>query len=841
MKLSKLILLAFLLPQVLWARDIQLREGWLLNGTYNATVPSTVMGVLTANGEYPGILEGLAYKDIDKTRFDAPFIYSREFSLTPEDLKGNVFLNLDGISYRANIRLNGKLIADKNTIYGSYRRFQLDITNEVKELNKLEIEVFRAQKGEPNAGYVDWNPRPVDSSMGIFRPVTIHTCGDVLLENLGVNSEVNTATLSEAWLHLSVDAINLSQEEVKGELVGKFEEREFRYPVSLKSGEKKTICLDAGDIAAFHVINPRLWWCRQMGNPELYHMDLKFEVSSQPTDVCETSFGIREIGSYYTREGFMGFQLNGKPVLIRGGGWTDDIFMRDTEERYITQLDYVCDMNLNAIRLENIWGTSQFLFDQCDQKGILVLPGWTCHWEWDSYLGKKCDKNYGGMTSPEDVILMGQYFTDQILWLRNHPSIICWFVGSDMLPLPELERNYREILRQFDKSRPLVTSAKKMNSLISGSSGMKMEGPYNYVAPSYWYDCKAPGGAVGFNTETGIGAQLPQRESLIKMLGEPPWPISEVWNYHCTASNTSMGKVELLKDAVEGRYGEATTLNDFLKKADLINYDGTRAMFEAFRAKEPSTTGIIQWMLNPARPGLYWQLYDHYLVPNAAYYSVKKGNESLQLINDYNGNIIGVNATPEVAKATALLQIYDIKGKLIQTESKEVELTPRKPLKVFRLPEIKDNAFLFLELKVADGTLYQNNYVLSSSPDVSDWEKSDWIATPVKKHADFHALATLDKVKPVVKTIVEKNKLTIFIENNSPVVVFFMRLALKNKAGELIVPAYYSDNYLTLKPGSSSSITCFIPDIKWEKGTCLVLEGWNTDEVKIPLKYIKKK
>ena len=132
----------FKITPTIAAKDIPLTDGWLLNGKYKATVPSTIMGVLTANGEYPNILEGLAYKDIDRSRFDQPFIYSKEFELTTKDLEDHIFLQLDGISYRANIYLNGKLVADKNTIYGAYRRHTLDITKYAQAFNKLEIEVF---------------------------------------------------------------------------------------------------------------------------------------------------------------------------------------------------------------------------------------------------------------------------------------------------------------------------------------------------------------------------------------------------------------------------------------------------------------------------------------------------------------------------------------------------------------------------------------------------------------------------------------------------------------------------------------------------------------------------
>jgi exo-1,4-beta-D-glucosaminidase len=262
MKIFKLLFLFILFPLHITAKEIPLTDGWLLKGKYNATVPSTIMGVLTANGEYPGILEGLSYKDIDRTRFDQSFIYSKEFELTTEDLKENIFLQLDGISYRANIYLNGKLVADKNTIYGAYRRHTLDITKYAQATNKLEIEVFRAQKGEPNAGYVDWNPRPADESMGLFRPVSIHTCGDVLVQNLGVSSQVNTSTLKEAWLQVSADVTNMTDHPIQGKIVGKFDGKTFTYPIALTAREKKTIRLNTDMVPDLHVIEPRLWWCR---------------------------------------------------------------------------------------------------------------------------------------------------------------------------------------------------------------------------------------------------------------------------------------------------------------------------------------------------------------------------------------------------------------------------------------------------------------------------------------------------------------------------------------------------------------------------------------------------
>lgn len=821
------------------AKVIPLHDGWVLQGKYKATVPSTVMGVLTDNGEYPGLLEGTAYKNIDRTRFDVPWTYTRTFRLSPAELAGHVILQLDGISYRANVRLNGQLIADSTEICGTYTRHTLDITEKVKNVNLLEIEVSRARAGEPNAGYVDWNPRPADESLGIIRPVSIITCGDVMLKDPSVMSEVNATTLQEAWLQLSVGVRNFSQCEISGFLRGSFDGRSFQVPVTLKGGEEKLLNLTSDAVPQLYVMNPKLWWCHNMGTPTLYRMKLEFVSRERIEDSFTFRFGIREIGDFFTEEGNRGFTLNGRRVLVRGAGWTDDIFMRDTPKTYRLQLGYVSDMNLNAIRMENIWGNSQDVFELCDSLGIMVLPGWTCHWEWEEYLGKPCDELYGGMTSDKDIRLMVRYLHDQVLWLRRHPSIICWFVGSDKIPCMPLEEKYRRLLRRIDPSRPYITSAKKLETQLSGTAGMKMAGPYDYVGPSYWYSCKAPGGAIGFNTETGIGAQLPQRESLERMLGKNPWPISSVWGYHCTASASSMGKLDKLQEVVEARYGTPQNLYDFLHKADLANYESTRAMFEAFRVNIPKTTGIIQWMLNAARPGLYWQLYDHYLVPNASYYSVRKGNAPLQLIYDYGRKrIVAVNETFQSETLTAEAKLYSLGGDCIGSEQKTFNAESFAVEDVFPLPEFSGNAFLFLYLKDRQGHVIAcNDYALTADMDVYDWDASDWVSTPISHYADYRSLSEMPTATVAMEvdrqTTGGKTVLTIRLTNQSGIVAFFLRMALTDKQGCLVVPAHYTDNYVSLEPHTERKITCTIEGGRQEKYN-LLLDGWNVK------KYILK-
>ncbi len=816
------------------ARTIELSSGWTLQGRYNATVPSTVMGVLTANGEYAGILDGTAYKAIDRSRFDRPWTYSTRFSLTDSDRQGHVFLQLDGISYRANVRLNGKLIADTASVYGTYRRHRIDITRLAKADNTLDIEVFRAKAGEPNAGYVDWNPRPADESMGIIRPVSIVTCGDVALTSPAMMSEVNTTTLDEAWLTLSTRVENLSSHAVSGELRGTFDGKHFAWPVTLRAGERRLLRLSPDDMGVLHVKNLRLWWCRGLGNAELYDLRLEFVADGKTQDAAALRFGIRQVGDYFTEQGDRGFTLNGKRVLVRGGGWTDDIFMRDTPESNAEQLFKVCDMNLNAIRMENTWGKTQDIFDRCDSLGIMILPGWTCHWEWEDYLGVPDDELYGCMTSGKDVRLMAQYFEDQLLWLRHHPSIICWFVGSDKLPVPELEQSYRHLLSSLDPSRPLITSAKKLESQLSGTAGMKMAGPYNYVGPSYWYSGKAAGGAFGFNTETGIGAQMPQKESLRRMIGKDLWPVNDTWNYHCTASTSAMGRLDMLREVVKSRYGAPSGLDDFLHKADLANYESTRAMFEAFRVNTPAATGIVQWMLNSARPGIYWQLYDHYGQPNASYYSVKKGNAPMQLVYNYaSRDIVAVNGTLRPEHAKANMRLYATDGRLLSESDTVLTLASLSHERVFSTPEVKGNAFLFLTLTSEEGdTIATNDYVLAEHMDEYDWEASDWITTPIKRYADYTPLASLAKAELQTSATASHDakggtRISIDIANTGKTVALLVRLALTDRAGNLVAPAHYSDNYITLAPGERRAITCDLPGRDGVKGLSLSADGWN--------------
>ena len=795
---------------------------------YDASVPSTVIGTLTEHGMYADAFMGTNYdKVINRDDFKASWWYVNEFAIPELNDGQRIILDFEGISYSAEVWLNGQKVASRNEMTGPFRIFRHDVTDIVAEKNILAVEVFRAEDGDFNIGFVDWNPRPADESMGIFRPVWVRYSDAVAMSNTAVKSKVNTKTLKEAWLTVETTVSNMSESPVEGVLTYSFEGKTFEYPVALAAGEKKVVSVDSKDAKMFHVKNPRLWWSHDLGNPEMYDMEVAFVVDGKESDAQHVDFGIRQIESYMTEEGHRGFILNGKKVLIKGAGWTDDIFLRNPDSRNDIELDYVKDMNLNTVRFEEVWGTSQNVYDLCDQKGLLALVGWSCFWEWEVYSRTPNDQ-FGCIKEEDDMEMIAESFRDQILWLRNHPSIIAWYVGSDMLPRPALEEKYLAILPEID-DRPYVGAAKALVSEVSGATGMKMVGPYDYQGPAYWYSKEAPGGAFGFNTETGIGAQLPMKESIQKMIpADKLWPLGKEYDYHCTTAGEAMHSLDVLKEVTEKRYGASDNLDEFLLKAHHLDYDGTRAMFEAFRVNRPRTTGLIQWMLNSAWPSMYWQLYDWYLVPTASYWSVKKACELQQLVYNYVDKFVyAVNDGADDCKYTAHAEIYDLNGKLTTKAQCDANLVAGESVKLFEIPACETVSFMFLTLKDKAGNeVASNTYCLSPVEDIHDWAHYNWIRIKLLQHADYKALADLKKADVETDVKINGNEVTVTLKNNSDVVAFFVRMALKDAAGELVTPAFWTDNFVSLKPGETRTYTCRT-EAADVKDMNVEVSGWN--------------
>ena len=823
---------------------------------FPAEVPSTVLGTLVANKIYDNPYFGENLKKISPKTFEVPWWYTTSFTIDYDQENRFACLNFEGINYRANVWLNGKLIADIDQIDGAYRRTFFDVSDRIKTGNNiLAIEVVPPKPGDFSTGFVDWNPAPPDGNMGIFRPVTLNMHGGVRIERPFVQTNIDFIDDKDTTAELSVSAelYNDHDGPLSGRLIGTIDDIEFQLPVTLKAKDKELITFKPSKFPQLKLTNPVLWWPVHLGQPNLHKLDLRFEINGDTSSTKSTRFGIRQVSDFWLNDTHRGYKINGKKVLIKGAGWTDDLLLMDTHEKIEAQVKYVKQMNLNCIRLEGFWGKDQKLYDLCDEYGILLMVGWSCHWEHEIHMGVPVDERFGGVYKQEDIDHVAQAWQDQVIWLRNHPSIFVWTVASDKVPITELEQKYIETFENYDPTRPYLNStggvgsdqhvigSEDVISEISGCSGVKMLGPYAYTAPIYWFTDKNLGGAYGFNTETGPGAQVPQLDSLKKFIPEDRlWPINETWNYHC--GRYEFSDLSRFIEAMNERYGEPDSIADFDKKAQAMNYELMRPMFEAFQVNKKESTGIVQWMLNAAWPKMYWQLYDYYLMPTGAFHAAQKactplhliynyGDRQIYAINDHHSNVEGLSAQ---------IRIYDIYSKPILEENTSFNAAPDSSVSIFSLKNLKNpSSTYFVDLRLYNAEEEEiscNFYWLSDKEEILNYEANLGafaFHTPSKAFADLKLLNSLSAVDLNVDYHIEECKgeqrAGVTLKNNSDVIAFLINLKVVREDTEaIVVPVFWEDNFISLLPQEKRTL-----NVTFGLGmnAKIKVEGWNVNHV----------
>ena len=694
----------------------------------------------------------------------------------------------------------------------------------------LAVQVWAPTENSLAITFVDSNPAPPDKDMGLWGDVYLATSGPVALRHPAVFSKVDSPPPS-AHLTVTAQVKNASDHTVKGTLKGRIEgteKIEFAQPVELGAGESKDVVFSPDQYPQLNLGHPRLWWPAQMGTPNLYDLHLSLDVDGKISDESHTKFGIREITSEVAEEapGRLKrlFKINGKNILIRGGGWTSDMMMRETSERLADEFRYVRDLGLNTVRLEGKLETEEF-YEMADQQGILVMAGWCCCDFWEHW----------GNWKDEDFEIAKASLRDQMYRLRSHPSLVAWLNGSDNPPPPDVEEMYLKIEGDLRWPNPIVSSATAKPTTVTGGSGVKMTGPYEYVAPSFWTvdphlhtdekSCSGGGcgGAYGFNTETSMGPAVPPIESIQRMVPKDHlWtangPLDDYWNFH--AGGGSFKTMQVFTDALNARYGKADSAEDFTFKSQLMTYEGVRAMFEAYSRNKYTSTGVIQWMLNNAWPSTIWHLYDYYLRPGGGYFGAKKAMQALDPVYGYDDHSVWlVNSRYADAKGLKLeARVFNLDGTEKFSKNTALDAAADSTAKVFELPQIDGlSPAHFLDLRITDGSgklVGSNLYWLSTKPETLDWTKSSWYTTPTASYADYTSLAQLPKVKLKVSSRTEHNRKNeeeithVTVENPSKTLAFFVRLKLnKGKGGEEILPVVWQDNYISLLPGEKREIT----------------------------------
>jgi exo-1,4-beta-D-glucosaminidase len=809
-----------------------------------ATIPSTVFAALVAEGRSPDPYFGMNLRSVPGVTYpiggqfanmempaDSPFKpawwYRTEFDV-PRALAGRaLWLHFDGINYRANIWVNGAQIATSRDVAGAFRRYEFDVTDRLRpgERNAIAVEVTAPGPGDLGINWVDWNPTPPDKNMGLWGPVYLTESGKLALRHVYVKPTLDVPSLKSADLTVVADVWNATDAPIVGMLRGTIENVRFNAPVSLGAKERKTIRITPADEPGLRVNNPRVWWPYRMGTPELYRATVEVETGGAISDGTEVTFGIRQATSELTDKGRRLFRINGRPILIRGGGWSSDMMERPiTGSLLAAHMRYVKEMGLNTIRQEGKIETDEF-YDAADREGILVMPGWCCCDIWEMW--EKWDD--------EDRRVGPASLRDQLLRLRNHPSIFVWLNGSDKPPAADVERAYLRIEDELEWNRPALSSAAEAPGPVSGPSGVKMRGPYDYVPPSYWLEDTAHGGAVGFATEIGPGAAVPPIESLEKMFPKDHlWPIDSVWNFH--AGGGEFKTIERFTRALEARYGKATGLEDYVRKAQALTYEAERAMFEGYARNKYTSTGVIQWMLNNAWPSIIWHLYDYYMRPGGGYFGTKSACEPLHIQYSYDDrSVVVVNDTQAAAgglTAAASLVDFDLKERFQQVQ--KIDIAADSIVRAFTIPEqagLTRTYFLRLTLSDGSGKLVSNNfYWLSTQKDVLA-PKSEWYYTPTTQHGDVTALATLPKTTLEVGAPAGR----VVVRNSGPALAFMVRLKLVEASGEEILPVFWQDNYFSLMPGESREIAVATQDGA-PAAAAVTAEAWNVAPMRVPVR-----
>jgi hypothetical protein len=791
---------------------------------YTATVPGTVLTSLVNNGVYPEPLYGENNRPdkIPDSLSRTPFWYRTVFSVPKAYAGRHVWLNFEGINFSAQVWVNGRHVG---AMKGAFSRGIFDISQDVKPGKKAVLAVLvspQPHPGDPhehtirdgvgkNGGITaidgptflstigwDWIPAIRDRDTGIWQKVFISASGPVVIKDPLVTTDLPLPKVDSADISVWARLENVTDQPQKGLLKGSFGDVSFEQSIEIAPHGSQMVSLDPKTTPALHVGNPKLWWPNGYGPQNLYSLHLSFEVDGKASDSRDVSFGIRKFSYSVPDSENLTISVNGVRVFIRGGNWgLDEAMKRNPRERLEAQIRMHQVANLNMIRNWVGQSTSEDFYELCDKYGLLV---------WDEFF----QPNPADGPNPDDFDTYMANVREKILRFRNHPSIVLWCARNEGNPPKEIDDALRTLMAELEPTRLYQANS-------ADGRGVNSHGPYHWRTPREFYVFNE-----AFKTEIG-SVSVPTIESIQGMMPEKDWEtINDDWAEHDFAKGASGG--DSYPAMIAERYGKVANLADFVRKSQLANYEAFRAMYEGRNAKlfHP-TTGILTWMSNPAQPSFVWQIYHHDLEPNSALFAVKKAAEPIHIqLNESNGDVQVINNLDiALEKARAHLSIYNLDGTVAYSQDFDVSAaaTAATSLGVVAWPAgLSAVHFVKLELRDAGGKLVSENFYWRALPEHQD---------------DLKALGNLPTVMLDVKVthrdLGGKNYFDVTLHNPGIQIALMTHLQLRRKqSGERVLPVYYSDNYVSLVPNESRTITieAASADLKGEAAVVLV-DGWN--------------
>lgn len=844
-------------------------------------MPATVLQALQADGTYPNLYEGTNLVDeVPQDLYQQDWWYRTTFTAPAGHT--SYLLDFEGVNYRAEVWLNGHLIADGTRVVGMHADHELDIARWVNRggSNTLAVKVIPERALQDVDGveladsWYDWinwnrigyhgpgkspangNSFVADRNAGIWKPVILKVSGPVLVGPATVNTELPLPRTDSARLTVYATVRNTTGQQVRGVVAATITrpgkpDIDVEQPVTLAAGETREIGFTPDAFAPLTLQHPDLWWPYTMGPPNLYDLRVEFRQYHRATASTSLRFGIRTVQQHRDTDeqfpelgkgGNFYLTVNGRDFPVRGAAYAPDLLFADDPARDEATLRYVKDLGLNMIRLEGKF-PGRRIVELADEMGIPLMYGWMCCNQWEKW----------PQWDAEDNRVAQDSLRSQISMLRSHPSLFVWANGSDGKPPPAVLGRYHGILDELHWPNAVVDTVSSLARDERGErdwDGIHMAGPYSWRPPSYWFSGRYAA-TRGATAEQGDNEHIPPFASLRRFI--PPdklWPINDAWFFHA-GSNVKNAELTSIRRAVDRRYGQSSGAEEFATKAQLAHYESTRAQFEAFAAGGFDTHKMtIYWMLNNHWPSFFGHLFDYYLRPGGAYYGAKKGLRPLSVVFDSfatgdhdTANITVVNQTPGARGGLrARVRVYDLRGRLRDDRtSATVSVPAGGATRAMTLPRnVWDSRVYFVRCELIDRTgavLAENVYWQSRQLDDVGDPRNDW-AFELKQAgwADMTALNSMPRVPLEVDAhTAARGGVDIRLHNPTAQVAFFERAELVGTPdGDEILPVEYSDNYVTVFPGETVELHGVVPTDgvhpEWVRVT-----GYNTPAVVVPV------
>ncbi len=844
-----------------------------------ATVPGTVLTTLVDRGVYPDPAYGLNNMAIPESLHQHDWWYRTRFE-APAELAGRQLeLIFDGINYAAEVWVNGSRVG---TIRGAFVRGRFDVTSLLHPGQANAIAVRVSPPPDPGVAHEqsliagpgnnggmqaldgptfiasegwDWIPAIRDRDTGLWQNVRLHATGTVRIGDPHVVTHLPVPDLSHAEVDIDVPLDNLTTHSVHGTFQLAFGKVHVARTVDVPPGGS-VLHFGPANTPQLDVQHPQLWWPNGYGDPHLYQLVLGFDANGIASDSRSLNFGIRQISyelSLFDSQGnlrrvlvtpertrepgqrlvdvthqgihrtatawaysllpdatqspavqplqddrltpYLALRVNGVRIAVKGGSWgTDDFTKRASRARLEPYFKLQQQAHFNVIRNWVGQSTEPVFYDLADKYGMLVFNDF-----WQSTQDDNME--------PMDDALFMRNAEDVIRRYRNHPSIALWFGRNEGVPQPLLNQRLDKAIADLDGTRLYLPSSNGINLWTSG--------PYSYRPPSQYFTTLAQGFAVEVGTPS-----FPTLETFESMMpAADRWPISDDWAYHDWHQQGN-GDVHDFMQAMQESFGTPTSLLDFERKAQMMDYVSYRAIFEGLNANLwTRNSGRLLWMSHPAWPSTTWQVYSHDYDTQSSYYGVKHASEPVHVqMNLPDHRIVVVNNTTRALSGTHVeVTVYALDGHVLGHALRPLDAAATATTPTAGEPAIDDLlrshdvVFVALALTSADNRLLSRNFY--------------WAA---KQPGDLRQLNSLPAMPLQVDGQADgAGRLRVHVANPGNQVALSIKLVLVDAQGQRILPAYYSDNYLNLPPGASRDVELSVDEGTRLEGARVKWRGWN--------------